>query len=150
MLFPVHWCFGMQWLFRHPEPLHSRQKPVLSLMAEWRYIPGPCTQPQLLECDDNYMQGMMAVISFWFLFRATLFSFDFGKLGQEVVHFSAFLSAQLSPIPIIRLHNKSVKQLWWMAMPMARGSNQDAFIYYCDISGFNHTGSRFDSRDIYF
>ena len=139
VLFPVHLMFGMQWLFRHPEPLHSRQKPVLSPMAEWQYIQAPA-QPQLLECDDDAAAGMMAVVDRSDFIPATLFHSILESSRKWYRYFFSlrnWVPFRLSGLQQIYWNNTGE---WQCIFP---GSNQDAFAYYCDISEFQSHWFRF-------
>lgn len=102
---------------------------------------GPCTQPQLLECDDDAAAGMMAVVDRSdFIPGDTLFIRFWKAAGSGTGTFSLCAIESHSDCPVAQQICETTRVNGNAYGP---GSNQDAFAYYCDISEFQSHWFRF-------
>ncbi|HRH65060.1 MAG TPA: T9SS type A sorting domain-containing protein [Bacteroidia bacterium] len=102
---------------------------------------GPCTQPQLIECDDDAAAGMMPVVDRSdFNPGDTLFVRFWKAAGNGTGTFSLCAIESHSDCPVAQGVCETTRVNGNAYGP---GSNQDAFAYYCDISEFQSHWFRF-------
>ena len=102
---------------------------------------GPCTQPQLIECDDDAAVGMMAVVDRSdFIPGDTLYVRFWKAAGNGTGTFSICAVESHSDC---RVAQQLCETTHINGNAYGPGSNQDAFADYCDISEFQSHGVRF-------